>query len=215
MVSSGAITVGELTSFFIYTAYVGSSLTGLSAWYSEMNKGVGASLRLFNLLDSQSKIETTVGQKQAIKGSIRFENVTFSYPTRPDHPILNNLSFELARGQSVAIVGHSGSGKSTIAQFLLRFYDADIGNVYIDDVPIQKFDPVWLRDKIVGLVSQEPVLFATSIKENIRYGRPGATDAEVIEASKKANAHEFITDFPNQYDTQCGERGSALSGEYF
>jgi ABC-type multidrug transport system fused ATPase/permease subunit len=149
---------------------------------------------------------------KSIQGGIRFENVAFSYPTRKDSPIFTDLSFEIKPGQTVAFVGGSGSGKSTIAQILIRFYDPNSGSVYIDDFKLDTLDPSHIRNAHIGLVSQEPILFATSIKENIRYGCPDATDEEVIEAAKKANAHNFILSFANGYDTFAGERGASLSG---
>ena len=218
LVQSDQISIGELTSFFLYTAYVGSSLVGLSSWFSSLNKGAGAGDRIFKLLESQSIIESTgftclikEGKIVPIKGHIQFKNVEFSYPTRPDAKVLNNMSFELQAGKTVAIVGHSGSGKSTIAQLLLRFYDVDSGFITIDDEPLQNINPSWLRGHVMGFVSQEPVLFAASIKENIRYGRPDATDEQVYEAAVQANAHDFIKEFPLGYDTFVGERGHAVS----
>ena len=152
------------------------------------------------------------GLKPKLLGKVKFDNVVFTYPTRPEHPILSGLNFEIQPGQTVAIVGHSGSGKSTIAQILMRFYDPDQGNITIDDYPIQKLDTNYLRDQVLGLVSQEPVLFAASIMDNIRYGKPNATDEQVIAAAKMANANEFIQEFPDKYNTFAGERGAALSG---
>lgn len=135
----------------------------------------------------------------------------FSYPTRPESLIFKELTFALQPGETVAIVGHSGSGKSTIAQLLLRFYDASNGRITLDGIPITEIDAEWMRNSVMGLVSQEPVLFALSVKENIRYGCPGATDEQVIEAAKQANAHEFIANFHDGYDTYVGDRGHAIS----
>ncbi|KAI8911738.1 P-loop containing nucleoside triphosphate hydrolase protein [Gorgonomyces haynaldii] len=212
MVTNGLISVGDLTSFFLYTAYVGGSLMGLSSWYAEFNKGIGASTRLFQLLETQPTIELQPGSKPKITGRVKLENITFSYPTRPDVEILSGLDLEIQAGQSVAIVGHSGSGKSTIAQMLLRFYDPSRGTIYFDDIPMSEIDATYLREQCMGFVGQEPILFAASIKENIRYGYPDATDEQVIAAAKLANAHSFIDEFPEKYDTFVGERGSSLSG---
>ncbi|KAH6590081.1 hypothetical protein BASA61_005374 [Batrachochytrium salamandrivorans] len=213
MVQSGAISVGELTTFFLYTVYVGTSVFGLTSWYSDINKGIGASTRLFSLLENNSVIESTAGKRlEKISGSIEFENAHFAYPTRSDVDIFRGLSFTINPGETVAIVGHSGSGKSTIAQLIMRFYDPLAGTVKIDGVDIRELDPHWIRQSVIALVPQEPILFATSVKENIRYGNPSATDEEVLVAAKQANAHEFISTFPDGYDTFVGERGHAISG---
>jgi ABC-type multidrug transport system fused ATPase/permease subunit len=156
---------------------------------------------------------TYLGSKQiTVRGQIDFHQVGFSYPTRPEAPIFKDLTFSLQPGETVAIVGHSGSGKSTIAQLLMRYYDTSNGSITIDGVPLQDLDFDWMRTNVIGIVPQEPVLFATSIKENIRYGRPEASDEEIMEASKQANAHDFIMQFPNGYDTYVGDRGLAISG---
>ncbi|KAJ3320738.1 ATP-binding cassette sub- B member 10, mitochondrial [Boothiomyces sp. JEL0866] len=220
LVNSGLISIGELTSFFLYTIYgslalilVGSSLVGLSSWYTDLNKGAGAGDRIFSLINQPSFIENTAGKKlENLQGNIEFKNVAFSYPTRPEAKILSDLSFSLSPGEHVAIVGHSGSGKSTITQLLLRFYDPEHGSITIDGIPLSEIDPVWMRGSLMGLVSQEPTLFSDTVKENIRYGKPDATDDEVIEAAKKANAHDFITSFPQGYDTHLGDRGQQISG---
>jgi ATP-binding cassette subfamily B (MDR/TAP) protein 10 len=213
MVNSGLITIGELTGFFLYTAYVGASLMNLSSWYAEMNKGIGASSRILSIINSTPNIEGNQGLTPSITDySIKFENVSFSYPDRPEFLILDNVSFVVPEGKTVAIVGHSGSGKSTLAQLLLRYYDPQKGNIYIEDFKLSDLNPKWYRNQIIGLVSQEPVLFDYSILENIRYGRIDSTDDEVLEASKMANADEFIDEFPEGYKTNCGPRGSSLSG---
>ncbi|KAJ5216971.1 ABC transporter integral membrane type 1 [Penicillium chermesinum] len=191
MVSSGALSLGELTSFLMYTVYAGSSMFGLSSFYSELMKGVGAASRLFELQDRHPTIHPTKGMKvESARGPIRFENVTFSYPTRPAVTIFKNLDFEIPQGSNVAIVGPSGGGKSTIASIFMNAKS--------------------LRRKI-GVVSQEPVLFSGTIAENISYGRPNATRAEIIAAARKANC-QFISDFPNGLDTHVGARGTQLSG---
>ena len=211
LVAQGLVSIGELTSFFLYTAYVGSSIAGLGSWFSTLNKGAGAGERIFKLLEEPERIETLGGKKPAISGAVEFRNISFVYPIRPDAPILKGLSFSLNPGEKVAIVGHSGSGKSTIAQMLLRFYDPNEGSILIDDVPLTELDIHWFRSEIIGLVAQEPTLFADSIKTNIQYGNLAASDEEIIQAAKMANAHEFITTFPDGYDTYVGDRGLALS----
>jgi len=194
MVKSGAISIGDLSSFLMYTAYAGSSLFGLSSFYSELMKGVGAASRLFELQDRKPTISPTVGTKvTSARGPIRFENVTFSYPTRPAVKIFNNLDFEIPQGTNVAIVGPSGGGKSTIASLMLRFYSPTTGTIKINGVDVSTMNVKSLRRKI-GVVSQEPVLFSGTIADNIAYGKPDATRAEIIAAARKANC-QFISDF--------------------
>ncbi|KKK22667.1 ABC multidrug transporter Mdr2 [Aspergillus rambellii] len=211
MVKSGAISVGELTSFLMYTAYAGSSMFGLSSFYSELMKGVGAASRLFELQDRKPTISPTKGNKVvSARGPIRFENVSFSYPTRPAVPIFTDLNFEIPQGTNVAIVGPSGGGKSTIASILLRFYNPTHGRVLVNGNDIGAMNAKSLRRKI-GVVAQEPVLFSGTIAENISYGTPHSTRSEIIAAARKANC-QFISDFPDGLDTQVGARGAQLSG---
>ena len=211
MVKSGAISIGDLTSFLMYTAYAGSSLFGLSAFYSELMKGVGAASRLFELQDRNPTISPTVGTKvKSARGPIRFENLSFSYPTRPAVKIFNNLDFEIPQGTNVAIVGPSGGGKSTIASLMLRFYTPTEGRILINGVDISTMNVKSLRRKI-GLVAQEPVLFSGTIADNIAYAKPDATRAEIVAAARKANC-QFISDFPDGLDTHVGARGAQLSG---
>jgi ABC-type oligopeptide transport system ATPase subunit len=194
MVRDGTITIGELTSFLMYTAYAGSSLFGLSSFYSELMKGVGAASRLFELQDREPTISPTVGDKVvSARGPIRFENLSFSYPTRPAVTIFQNLDFEIPQGKNVAIVGPSGGGKSTIASLLLRFYSPTSGRILINGNDIATMNAKSLRRRI-GIVAQEPVLFSGSIAENIAYGKPNATRQEIIAAARKANC-QFISDF--------------------
>ena len=194
MVSNGTISIGDLTSFLMYTAYAGSSLFGLSSFYSELMKGVGAASRLFELQDRKPTISPTVGTKvTSARGPIRFENLTFSYPTRPAVNIFNDLNFEIPQGTNVAIVGPSGGGKSTIASLILRFYTPTTGRILIDGKDITTMNVKSLRRKI-GIVGQEPVLFSGTIAENIAYGKPNATRSEIIAAARKANC-QFISDF--------------------
>lgn len=194
MVSNGTISIGDLTSFLMYTAYAGSSLFGLSSFYSELMKGVGAASRLFELQDRKPTISPTVGTKVvSARGPIRFENVTFAYPTRPAVNIFTDLNFEIPQGTNVAVVGPSGGGKSTIASLILRFYTPTTGRILIDGKDIAEMNVKSLRRK-VGIVGQEPVLFSGSIAENIAYGKPNATRSEIIAAARKANC-SFISDF--------------------
>ncbi len=211
MVKSGAISIGELTSFLMYTAYAGSSLFGLSSFYSELMKGVGAASRLFELQDRKPTISPTIGTPvKSARGPIKFENLTFSYPTRPAVKIFNKLDFEIPQGSNIAIVGPSGGGKSTIASLILRFYTPTEGRILIDGVDIASMNVKSLRRKI-GIVAQEPVLFSGTIAENISYGKPKASRIEIIAAAKKANC-SFISDFPDGLDTPVGARGAQLSG---
>ncbi|KAL8945595.1 MAG: hypothetical protein Q9222_007883, partial [Ikaeria aurantiellina] len=211
MVSSGAISIGELSSFLMYTVFAGSSLFGLSSFYSELMKGVGAASRLFELQDRNPTISPTQGLPvKSARGPIRFENVSFSYPTRPAVSIFNELNFEIPQGTNIAIVGPSGGGKSTIAALMLRFYSPTQGSIKIDGVDIATMNAKSLRRKI-GLVAQEPVLFSGSIAENIAYGKPSATQGEINAAARKANCR-FIEDFPDGLNTFVGARGAQLSG---
>lgn len=211
MVKSGAISIGDLTSFLMYTAYAGSSLFGLSSFYSELMKGVGAASRLFELQDRKPTIHATVGQPvKSAQGPITFKDVHFAYPTRPAVDIFSGLDFTIPSGSNVAIVGPSGGGKSTIGSLLLRFYNPTSGQVYINGVDISTMNGKSLRRRI-GMVGQEPVLMSGSVAENIAYGRPNASRSEIIAAARKANC-QFIEDFPEGLDTQVGARGAQLSG---
>jgi len=211
MVKSGAISIGELTSFLIYTAYAGSSLFGLSSFYSELMKGVGAASRLFELQDRKPTISPTVGLPvKSARGTIEFKDVSFAYPTRPAVSIFQSLSFSIREGTNVAIVAPSGGGKSTIASLIMRFYTPTHGTITINGTDISSFNAKALRRKI-GIVAQEPVLFSGSVAENIAYGKPKATRAEIITAAKKANCN-FISDFPEGLETHVGARGAQLSG---
>lgn len=210
-VRSGAMSMGDLTSFMMYTAFAGSSLFGLSGFYSELMKGVGAASRLFELQDRKPGIHQTVGVPvKSAQGPIKFSNVTFAYPTRPAVTIFNGLDFEIPSGSNVCVVGPSGGGKSTVASLLLRFYNPTSGSITINGVDISTMNVKSLRRR-VGMVSQEPVLFSGTIAENIAYGKPQATRAEIIAAARRANC-TFISDLPDGLETQVGARGSQLSG---
>ncbi|KAH0273099.1 hypothetical protein KCU91_g6195, partial [Aureobasidium melanogenum] len=211
MVKSGAISVGDLSSFLMYTAYAGSSLFGLSGFYSELMKGVGAASRLFELQDREPTISPTKGEPvTSARGDIVFKNVSFAYPTRPAVPIFNELDFTIKQGTNVAIVAPSGAGKSTVASLIMRFYTPAEGHVLIGGRDITTMNAKQLRRKI-GYVGQEPVLFSGTVAENIAYGRPLATRAEIIAAARQANC-QFISDFPDGLETHVGARGTQLSG---
>lgn len=194
MVKSGAISVGELSSFLMYTGYAGSSLFGLSGFYSELMKGVGAASRLFELQDREPTISPTKGERvQSASGDITFQKVSFAYPTRPAVSIFDELDFTIKQGTNVAIVAPSGAGKSTVASLIMRFYSPTSGTILIGDRDISKLNAKQLRRKI-GYVGQEPVLFSGSIADNICYGRPLASRTEIVTAARKANCN-FISDF--------------------
>lgn len=211
LVRSGVLSLGDLTSFMMYTVFAGSSLFGVSGFYSELMKGVGAASRLFELQDRKPTIPATVGLKVvSAQGPIKFSNVSFAYPTRPAVNIFNDLDFEIPSGSNVCIVGPSGGGKSTVASLLLRFYNPTKGTITINGVDIAKMNVKSLRRRI-GMVAQEPVLFSGTVAENIAYGKPQASRAEIIAAAQKANCG-FISDFPDGLETQVGARGAQLSG---
>eukprot|EP00126_Sphaerothecum_destruens_P007161 Sdes_comp19717_c0_seq1m11665 len=213
MMLNHEISIGNLTSFLIYTVYMGISIVGLSSFYAQLMKGVGSGQRIWELQARKSVVSdcgriTIPGE--LLRGDISFRDIAFVYPSRPDVHVFKNLDLSIKAGSSVAVVGASGSGKSTLAALLLRFYDPLSGALSIDNVSVKELDAHWLRSKI-GYVSQEPVLFSGTLSENISYGTL-AEMPDIICASRKANAHQFISEFPLGYDTLVGERGVALSG---
>ena len=194
MVHSGAISVGDLTSFLMYTAYAGSSLFGLSSFYSELMKGVGAATRLFELQDRNPTISPTKGDMvTSARGNIEFKNIGFAYPTRPAVNIFEDLTFTIPQGSNVAIVAPSGAGKSTVASLLMRFYNPTSGTILVNGKDISTMNAKQLRRRI-GYVGQEPVLFSGTIGQNIAYGKPQATRQQILAAARKANC-QFISDF--------------------
>ena len=211
-VMSGDLTIGELTAFLLYTGIVAVSIGALAGLYAEFMRAVGSSRRIFELLDQKGNLEMGGGQPVGeVTGSLCFEGVDFSYPARADYAVLRGFELTVEPGEVVALVGPSGAGKSTVANLLPRFYDPTRGRITLDGTDLVRFDPRSLRQKI-GAVMQEPVLFAESIADNIRYGRPEASDEEVRQAARDANAATFIEAFPEGYDTLVGERGIRLSG---
>lgn len=203
--------VGDLTSFLIFTLLVGVSLGALADLWADLTKAAGAAERIFDILDRKPAMLEEGITLPHVEGSISLEDVHFRYPARPDVEVLRGIELRIARGERVALVGPSGAGKSTIAGLVTRLYDPSSGIIRLDGHDVRDLLPSWLR-KQVGVVSQEPILFSTSIADNVRYGRPDATDAEVTEACREANADEFIRRFPDGYETQVGERGAQLSG---
>ena len=211
LLSEGRMSFGDLTSFLLYTFTVAFSVGALSGLYEDFAKAIGASERVFELLDRVPAVGGGTATLPAVTGEVTLDDVTFAYPTRPDAPVLRGMSLRLAPGEVVALVGPSGGGKSTVAALLSRFYDPQGGALRLDGADLRTLDADWLRQQ-VGVVSQEPILFATSIRENIRYGRPSASDAEVEAAARAAHAHDFVSAFPEGYGTVVGERGVRLSG---
>jgi ATP-binding cassette subfamily B protein len=212
LVARGEMSAGDLTSFLVYTLLVGFALGALADLWADFVRSLGAAERVFEILDRRPGMENRGGRSlDRLEGAVALESVGFRYPGRPDVEVLRDLSLAVAPGEVVALVGPSGAGKSTIAALLLRFYDPGRGTVRMDGVDLRELDPLWLRRQI-GLVAQEPLLFSTSIAENIRYGRPDASDEEVEAAARAANAESFIAQFPDRYRTLVGERGIQLSG---
>ncbi|MCC7050653.1 MAG: ATP-binding cassette domain-containing protein, partial [Bacteroidia bacterium] len=211
----GQLTIGELISFVLYSVFVGASFGGIAELYAQLQKAIGSMERVFDLLDEKGEnitLESNNYQNEKrLKGSINFSGISFAYPGRKEVSVLNEVSFVVEEGQKVAIVGQSGAGKSTIAQLVMRFYDVTGGAIYINNKEIGLYDLTDLRSNM-AIVPQDVILFGGTIRENIAYGKPNATIEEIIEAAKKANAHNFIEEFPHKYDTVVGERGVQLSG---
>ncbi len=211
---NGQITAEEFGEFMMLSLFVSASLGGLPEQIAGIQKALGATDRVFEIIDGEIEKINLAYQNQLKShqpSKIEFQNVSFNYPTRPDFSVLKSVSFIANPGETVALVGSSGSGKSTIASLLLRFYDPLNGLIKINDKSTQNFDLTELRE-LIALVPQDVVLFAGSIKENIGYGKPNATDEEIIEAAKQANALDFISAFPEKFNTLVGERGIQLSG---
>jgi ABC-type multidrug transport system fused ATPase/permease subunit len=210
--NAGEIGMDELMSFILYSVFVGGSIGGVADIFGKVQKAIGSTESLFDLIDESPELTNKGDSSIRIQdGSIAFESVAFSYPSRMDKPVLKEVSFEVQAGQKIAVVGPSGAGKSTIAALLLRFYDPTQGGIRIGGNLADSYDLTVLRNSL-ALVPQEILLFGGSIKENISYGKPGATEEEIKLAAKKANALEFINGFPEGFDTLVGERGIQLSG---
>ena len=209
---NGEMSVGDLISFVLYSTYVGASSGGIAELYTQIQKAVGATERVFELLgEKPENINVNVKAIAKIKGEVIFKNVAFTYPSRKEIQVLKNVNFKATFGQKIAIVGSSGAGKSTISSLLLRFYDIESGSIFIDDKNIYDYDLENLRGNM-SIVPQDVILFGGTIKENIAYGKPNATNDEIMLAAKQANAFNFIEDFPEKFETLVGERGIKLSG---
>lgn len=214
MVQAGSLTAGELVSFVSYTAILGGAIAGLGSFYTDILGAVGASERLKEILDLEPEVAMvppSAVKEPSVKGHVTFNDVHFRYPSRSDVEVLRGIDLEILPGQSVALVGPSGAGKSTVVQLLQRFYDWERGDITIDGKSIRDLPMTEWRQHL-AVVPQEVLLFAGSIRDNIRYGKPGASEAEILQAAKEANAMEFIQQFPEGLDTIVGERGVKLSG---
>jgi len=213
-VRSGDMTAGELVQFLIYGLVAAGASAALSEVWGELQRAAGATERLVELLETEDPLAVAQAPRPPAtpaRGAIEFDAVTFRYPARPETRALTDVSLTIKPGETVALVGPSGAGKTTVFQLLLRFYDPDVGEIRFDGVPLRDMDPEAMRAAF-SLVSQEPAIFADSIAANIRFGRPEATDEEVRAAAEAAAAHEFIAGLPQGYDTFVGERGVMLSG---
>lgn len=213
-VQSEIMTAGQLVQFLIYAILVAGAVGALSEIWGELQRAAGATERLIELLHTKDSVTDPVTPKaisEKSRGEISFDDVTFFYPARPENAALTAANISIKAGETVALVGPSGAGKSTIIQLLLRYYDPQHGSVSIDGIDLRDMQRGEFRQDI-SLVPQDPVIFATSARENIRFGRPGATDAEVEEAARTAAAHDFLSALPEGYDTYVGERGVMLSG---
>ncbi|WP_167850958.1 ABC transporter transmembrane domain-containing protein [Tabrizicola caldifontis] len=213
-VRAGAMSVGELIQFVIYAVMVAGAVGALSEIWGELQRAAGATERLVELLNAEDTVRDPVRPvplPRPVRGEIAFQDVTFRYPARPEASALNGVSLHVRPGETVALVGPSGAGKTTILQLLMRFYDPQSGQITLDGIPLTDLARADFRQAI-ALVPQDPVIFAASARENIRFGRPDATDAEVEAAARAAAAHDFLTALPQGYDTWLGERGVMLSG---
>ena len=214
MVANGTITPGQLISFVVYTAIIGAAIAGLGNFYTELLGAIGATERVREILNEKNEVNvlsTGAVPAKRLYGNIEFRNVHFNYPTRPDVAVLKGIDFKVPAGNKVALVGPSGAGKSTIVQLILKFYDIEKGRILVDEQSIFDIETTAYRQNI-AIVPQEVILFGGTIRENILYGKPDATEEEIIGAARQANAWDFIQSFPEGLDTLVGERGIKLSG---
>ncbi|QEN91167.1 ATP-binding cassette domain-containing protein [Labrys sp. KNU-23] len=213
-VVAGTMSAGTLSQFVLYAVFGAGALSELGQVWAEIVQAAGAAERLGELLGERPAISAParpLALPEPARGAVAFEGVTFAYPTQPDRPVLHDIDLAVKAGETVAIVGPSGAGKSTLFQLLLRYYDPQFGRVTLDGVTLPQADPKRVRQRI-AVVAQDPVVFAATARDNIRFGRPDASDAEVEEAARLAAADGFIRAMPQGYDTPIGERGVTLSG---
>ncbi len=212
LVEAGEMQLADLLTFLFYTTFIGGSLSGLGDLYAQLQRTVGSSERLLEIIEEKSEVNVdNVPRDHKINGEVSFENVSFNYPSRPDIEVLKDISFHVSAGEKVALVGQSGAGKSTIVQLLMKFYPLTSGTISVDGESIADQDVTDLR-KNIAIVPQEVMLFGGTIMENILYGNPSASLEEVYNAARRANALQFIEKFPEKFDTVVGERGVKLSG---
>ncbi len=212
LVNQDLMTFGNLIQFVLYSVFVGASIGGIAEMYAQIQKAIGAAERILEILDETPEPHDISNPNAInISGSLKFDNVHFTYPSRPDISVLNGVSFDAKQGETIALVGPSGSGKSTIASLVLRFYNPNQGSITIDGIDTKEMGLEFLRNQM-AIVPQDVILFGGTIKENIEYGKPGASIEEIEAAAQNANAHIFIDGFPEKYDTIVGERGIQLSG---
>lgn len=215
LVAGQQLTGGDLMSFLVASQTVQRSMANLSVLFGQVVRGLSAGARVFEYMALSPHIRLSGGHslpREQLRGSVTFQDVSFSYPCRPGFEVLKDFTLMLPPGKIMALVGQSGGGKTTVASLLERFYDPTAGVVTLDGHDLRTLDPSWLRGEVIGFISQEPVLFGTTIMENIRFGKVEASDEEVYAAAREANAHEFICSFPDGYNTIVGERGTTLSG---
>jgi|TARA_B110000914_G_scaffold114449_1_gene100066 ABC-type multidrug transport system fused ATPase/permease subunit len=212
MVHNSELAADKLNEFILYALFIGGSIGGLASVYAQLQKAIGATETIFDLMEEQTEMIVDRVETLAVEiGDIVFNQVEFSYPSRSDVQVLNGLSFKIPKGKTIALVGKSGSGKSTIASLLMRFYHLEQGGIISNSKPLNEVDLAAWREEL-ALVPQDVLLFGGSIKENIAYGKTDASEAEIIEAAQQANAWEFIKGFPEGLETTVGERGVQLSG---
>jgi ABC-type multidrug transport system fused ATPase/permease subunit len=232
LVQANEMSLGSLASFMLYTLYAAGAMGSFAELYSQMQRALGATHRVRELLEEKTEVETNLAAtrlrfagetrnvngtplntspSQRVRGDMAFEDVAFRYPSRPDIEVLHGVNLSARAGQRIAVVGPSGAGKSTLVSLLLRFYEPERGRILIDGRDAREYGLRELRSQM-AVVPQEVLLFGGTILDNIAYGRPGASETEIIEAARKANAHSFISTFPEGYQTRVGERGVQLSG---